>query len=250
MIATLRFVFLTALRDRLFAGLFTLVAIGFSLAIYLGDAALVEKGQTTVVYAGGAARTVLVLGLIVFQAFHIQRLYETREIEALLSRAISREMFIVAYWAGFALVAVILAAPIIALVFLFQWSTEGAAWWALSLILEVFIIMAFAMFAGITFEKAVPAVFGTLGFYVLARLMNFFLAISETTVLEGVNVVAIPLTDFISMLLPRLDLFAQTRWLVYGPGETDSLLILVGQAALYIPLLLGAAMFDLRRKRF
>ncbi|MEQ9109211.1 MAG: hypothetical protein RIF37_07825 [Rhodospirillaceae bacterium] len=250
MIATLRFVLLTALRDRLFAGLFALVAVGFAMAIYLGDAALVEKGQTTVVYAGGAARTILILGLIIFQAFHIQRLYETREIEAVLSRAISREAFIVAYWAGFALVAVLLAAPIIALVFLFQSSLEGAVWWALSLVLEAFIVIAFAMFAGITLEKAVPAVFATLGFYGLSRLMSFFMSISEGTTLDGINVITVPLSELVALLVPRLDLFAQTRWLVYGPGDIDSLVILIGQTVLYVGLLLFAAMFDLRRKRF
>lgn len=250
MIATLRFVLLTALRDRLFAGLFTLVAVGFALAIYLGDAALVEKGQTTVVYAGGAARTILVLGLIVFQAFHIQRLYETREIEAVLSRAISRERFIFAYWAGFAVVAVLLAAPIIALVMLFQLSFEGAVWWASSLVLEAFIVVAFAVFAGMTLEKAVPAVFATIGFYVLSRLMSFFLAISASTPVDGVNSIAVPLSDLMSLLVPRLDLFAQTRWLVYGPGAADSMTILVVQTVLYVSLLLFAAMFDLRRKRF
>lgn len=250
MIATLKFVLLTALRDRLFAGLFTLVAAGFALAIYLGDAALVEKGQTTVVYAGGAARTVLILGLIVFQAFHIQRLYETREIEAVLSRAISRDKFIFAYWAGFAVVAILLAAPIIVLVMLFQWSFEGAVWWALSLIFECFIVIAFAVFAGITLEKAVPAVFATVGFYILARLMSFFLAISASTPASGVNAIAVPLSEFIALLPPRLDLFAQTRWLVYGPGAVDSLWVLIFQTALYVPLLLLAAMFDLRRKRF
>ncbi len=250
MIATLRFVLLTAVRDRLFAGLFTMVAAGFAMAIYLGDAALVEKGQTTVVYAGGASRTLLILGLIVFQAFHIQRLYETREIEAILSRAISRDQFILAYWAGFALVAVLLAVPIIALVFLFQWSGEGAVWWAISLILECFIVVAFAIFAGVTLERAVPAVFATVGFYVLSRLMSFFLSISESTPREGINVITVPLSDFVSLLLPRLDLFAQTRWLVYGPGAQESLLILAGQAALYVPLLLFAATFDLRRKAF
>lgn len=250
MIATLRFVILTALRDRLFAGLFTLVAVGFALAIYLGDAALVEKGQTTVVYAGGAARTILVLGLIVFQAFHIQRLYETREIEAVLSRAISRERFIVAYWAGFAVVAVLLAAPIIALVMLFQLSLEGAIWWAVSLLFESFIVVAFAVFAGITLEKAVPAVFATIGFYTLSRLMSFFLSISASTPADGVNSITVPLSDLMSLLVPRLDLFAQTRWLVYGPGAIDSMTVLIAQTALYVSLLLFAAMFDLRRKRF
>lgn len=250
MIATLKFVLLTALRDRLFAGLFTLVAVGFAMAIYLGDAALVEKGQATVVYAGGAARTILILGLVIFQAFHIQRLYETREIEAVLSRALSRERFIVAYWAGFAVVALLLAAPIIALVMLFQSSFEGAIWWAVSLVLEAFIVIAFAVFAGITMEKAVPAVFATMGFYALSRLMSFFLAISASTPAAGINAITVPLSDMMSLLVPRLDLFAQTRWLVYGPGEIDSMLVLVAQAGLYVSLLLFAAMFDLRRKRF
>lgn len=250
MIATLKFVLLTALRDRLFAGLFTLVAAGFAMAIYLGDAALVEKGQTTVVYAGGATRMILILGLVIFQAFHIQRLYETREIEAVLSRAISRERFIVAYWGGFAVVALLLAAPIIALVMLFQSSLEGAIWWSVSLVLEALIVIAFAVFAGITMEKAVPAVFATVGFYALSRLMSFFLAISASTPAAGINAITVPLSDMMSLLVPRLDLFAQTRWLVYGPSDIDSMVVLVAQAVLYISLLLFAAMFDLRRKRF
>lgn len=250
MIATLRFVLLTALRDRLFAGLFTMVALGFALAIYLGDAALVEKGQTTVVYAGGAARTLLILGLIIFQAFHVQRLYETREIEAILSRAISRDQFILAYWAGFALVAVLLALPIIAFVMLFQWSGQGTVWWSLSLIMECFVVVAFAIFAGITLERAVPAVFATVGFYVLSRLMSFFLSISESTPREGINVITVPLSDFVALLLPRLDLFSQTRWLVYGPGAQESLTLLVVQTLVFVPLLLLAATFDLRRKTF
>lgn len=76
------------------------------------------------------------------------------------------------------------------------------------------------------------------------------MAISSGTPVDGVNIIAVPLSDLVALLVPRLDLFAQTRWLVYGPGPVDSMIVLGAQTLLYVALLLLAAMFDLRRKRF
>jgi hypothetical protein len=55
--------------------------------------------------------------------------------------------------------------------------------------------------------------------------------------------------DAVLLFVPRLDLFAQTQWLVYGPGQIE-LAYLGLQLALFLALVLAAASYDLGRKQF
>ncbi len=241
---------MTALRDRLFASLFVALALTLVIAAYLGSGALSEADRMTVVYAAGSARVVLTLGLTVFVSFHIERLYETRELEALLSRAISREAFIIAYWIGMAVVASIVLVPLAVVIFIFQLSIEGAAFWVTSVLLEGLVVMAFAIFCGVSMERAIPTIFATAGFYALARLVGFFTGIATQGTQSGINQVANPIMEYIGYLVPRLDLVGQTRWLIYGPEASWASLLIPAQMGVYIVLLLAAAVFDLRRKHF
>jgi ABC-type transport system involved in multi-copper enzyme maturation permease subunit len=202
------------------------------------------------VYAAGAARAVVVLGLSVFAGFHIERLYETREIEAILSRAISRPQFVLAYWLGLAVIAVFVVVPVALVIAVFQLSAIGTAYWAASLVLESLIVVGFALFAGLTFGRAIPTVFATLGFYALSRMVGELISLVELGRQGGVNRVANPIAETLALFVPRLDLFADTRWLVYGPDTGETLTIPVIQAAIYVPLLILAGTFDLRRKEF
>ncbi len=247
---TIRFVIVTALRDRLFASLLGLLGLTFGIAVYLGGGALTEAREMTAVYAAGSARVILVLGIIVFVAFHVERLYDSREIEAVLSRAISREKFVVAYWAGLAVMAVLLTLPVVAVIGYFGISPIGAAVWSMSIFFETLIMLAFALFCALTLERAIPTIFATVGFYALARLISFFTGIAAHGTQQGMNRVANPAVEVISYIIPRLDLAGQTRWLVYGPESSFITWMIVVQAAIYVPLLLLAAMFDLRRKHF
>jgi ABC-type transport system involved in multi-copper enzyme maturation permease subunit len=243
-------VIVTALRDRLFASLLGLLAITFGISAYLGGGAIAEAKEMTIVYAAGSARVILVLGIIVFVAFHVERLYDTREIEALLSRAISREKFVVAYWMGLAVIAVLLTAPVIALIGIFGISGVGAAIWSVSVFFETLIVLAFALFCALTLERSIPTIFATVGFYALARLISFFTGIADHGTQLGMNKLANPMVDALSYMIPRLDLAGQTRWLVYGSESHFVTGMIVLQAVIYVPLLLLAAMFDLRRKSF
>lgn len=247
---TIRFVVLTALRDRLFVALFAFLAITYSIAAYLGGGAVAEAEQMTVVYAAGAARYVLVLGLSVFVAFNIERLFETREIEAILSRAISREAFVFSYWLGIGAAALLILVPAVAVIFVFELSFQGAFFWAASVFMETLVVVAFAVFCGMTMERAIPTIFATIGFYVLARLIGVFTGIASGTGAAGTNQVANPIMEAIGYLVPRLDLAGQTQWLVYGLENKAVFALIALQATIYIPLLLAATMFDLRKKNF
>jgi hypothetical protein len=55
--------------------------------------------------------------------------------------------------------------------------------------------------------------------------------------------------DLVAVLLPDLDVFTQTGWLVYGGGMQD-LVPIVMQTVIYVGLLSAAALFDLYRKNF
>jgi hypothetical protein len=55
---------------------------------------------------------------------------------------------------------------------------------------------------------------------------------------------------FTSILLPRLDLFAKSSWLIYGVTDVEDWFIVPIQSMIYIPLLLLMAIFDFRRKQF
>lgn len=247
---TIRLILITALRDRLFASLIGLELVVLVISLMLGGAMIFEVQEAALTFAAGAARLAIILGLTVFAAFHVERLYTTREIEAILSRTISRGRFMFAYWAGLVIAAILMTLPVIAFMAVFHISWAGVFWWSAALILECCIVLAFVLFAAVTLERAIPAFFATMGFYILGRLLSFLLGISTHGAQNGVNAVANPIFEAIAMTVPRLDLFSQARWLVYGPAAQEPLFWIPIQALIYVPLLLAAASLDLNRKNF
>jgi Cu-processing system permease protein len=247
---TIRFVVLVALRDRLFVSLYALLAAMVGISAYVGDTALFEAAETTAVVAAGAVRVILALGLTVFVAITLERIYESREIEVVLSRSMSRSTLIGALAVGFGLVGLVLVLPVGLIVAVFAPSAIGSVVWTASLVGEVLILVSFAIFAGISLERAMPTIFATLGFYALSRLMSLFIGIATTGKQSGANAVANPVIDAIALVVPRLDLFVQSQWLIYEPDLTMIVWLMLAQTIVYVCLLLGAAAFDLHRKQF
>lgn len=247
--ATIRLVVLTAVRDRLLAGLFVLLFAAAALSIFFGGAAVSEQLQLAITFAAATGRLVLVAGLTIFTGFHVQALFETREIEAILSRSISRARFVLAYWLGLSLLAFILAGAFGIFVSCAVGLSAGSLLWAASLVAECMIVVAVVLFASLMLERATTAVMFTLGFYALARLMGFFVGIRETVERSFVTVVTERAFDLIVLFIPRLDLFAQTRWLLYRPDPVTTHFIGL-EIPLFLALVLGAAIFDLRRRQF
>lgn len=252
MLTSIRYILLCALRDRLFIGLVAGVALAASISALLGSTAFLEEREMALAFAGAAARLILVIGLTVFVCFHIRSAFDTREIDVMLSRPLSRPQLVVAYWLGFATVASLLVLPTaLVMAVIGPLSREGFAGWSASLLLETWLVVALALFASLALRSAVTSVMTCLGFYVLSRMMAYFAMASETFrdgdpwlaaagwALEGV-----------STLIPRLDFFGKTEWLVYGFTAAAEWRLFLTQALVYIPLLLLAAIVDFRRKQF
>lgn len=251
----IRYILLTARRDWLFGGVLVLIAVLYGLASFMGSTALVEQYYMAMAYFSGSSRIVLVVGMIVFICFHMRRSFDHREIEAILSKPISRVQFLVAYWVAFTILSVGTTLPVVAVLgLLYTPDYVGLLYWSISLIAEIALVTAFTLLASLILRSAVAAVLASLAFYFVARLIGFFLAaIQQETSLMGGGILG-QITEgillVISTALPRLDMFAKSAWLIYGVAEAHDIWIFAVQSGVYIFLLMAMAIFDFKRKQF
>ncbi len=252
MLTNIRYILLTALRDWLFIGLLIGVLLATAISATLGSTAFLEEKEMTLTFASGASRIILMVGLIVFVCFHIRNAFDTKEIDVILSRPISRSNLVIAYWLGFAFVGFLLTVPVLAIIGLIgvnSWS--GFSGWGLSLLLETFLVVALALFSAFTLKSAVTSVVACMGFYVLSRMMAFFVVTAESGMFEQSKFMVLKYAlKGISIIVPRLDFFAKSQWLVYGFDSSRDWMLFVAQAAIFVPLLLLASIADFRRKQF
>jgi hypothetical protein len=161
---------------------------------------------------------------------------------------------VLSYWLGFAVVATLLVLPTIVLVALLGvLNTTGMMLWALSLLLESWLVVSIALFAALTLRSGVATVLSSLAIYALSRMMGFFVATTKSGMLfttEDVNIGAQGLMNAISTIVPRLDFYAKSSWLIYGAKSYEDLTLFLIQSAVFIPLLVMASILDFKRKQF
>ncbi len=252
---TIRYVVLTAIRDWLFVAILGALVIAVFLSHFLASTVLIEKEQMLSSFTASSARLVLVVGMIVFICFNVRRAFENKEIDLMLSRPISRASFIFSYWIGFSVVALaMLSALGLYMAFFYKYNYVGLSIWISSMAFEIFIVTAFSLFAAVILKSSVSAVLLSFGFYIVSRLVGFFsYAIDRYSNLDfkTFDFYSQKIIWLISYLMPRLDLFAQSKWLVYGADlvNTDWQIPIL-QSLIYIPLLLSMAIIDFTRKQF
>jgi ABC-type transport system involved in multi-copper enzyme maturation permease subunit len=252
---------LTALRDWLYLGIYLLVILAFGFSIFLGDTAVVEQSNMSIAFIGGATRMVVIIGLILFVCFHIRRSFDNKDIELMLTKPISRVEFIISYYISLAILAGTVIFPILMLIYLlvasgYLWgnSSIGIFYWGISLYFESLIVIGFAFFASLILSSAVSSTLVTFAFYFLTRILGFFL-VSINNPASTLNSSLIGKysqkgLELLSLLFPRLDMFAKSEWLVYGVSEYDQYLLFLSMSFIYIPLLVTMATYDFVRKQF
>lgn len=248
-----RYILMTAQRDSLFLGLAISIVFASYLAFFLGTTAVVEEGQASIVYAAGISRIILILGLVIFVAFHIRRSFENREIDLMLVHPISREKFIISYLIGYGMIALffVLFTGLLLYGFAYfaglQQNIEGLAIWVGSVLLEAIIMSSLAMTASLILRSTVISVLLSLGFYVLSRMAGFILLIVYKPGNEGFSS---DIFAHISKFIPRMDFFGKTEWLLYGYKTNEEVYLFLAQAAIYITLLAAIAIYDFKKKEF
>lgn len=228
------------------------LVLGASLSLFLGGAALIEKSEFSRVFAAGGLRITGLICLVLFVVSHVRRSFETRDVDYLLSRPVGRVSFILSHAAAFSLLGVLIAASVALAV----WSTSHAtpdkafALWGLSLAAEYVMMANAALFFAMVLPGVASGAMAAFGLYVLARLMGQLLGIAAAGLsFPGAGPLTI-LLKVISILVPRLDLMAQSSWLVYGLDPSTGFGFVLLQMAVFSALVVCAAAVDLVRRQF
>jgi ABC-type transport system involved in multi-copper enzyme maturation permease subunit len=250
----IKYVLTAALRDRLALSLLVFVIVMACLSVFLGSSSVIEADQFALVFVGGSLRIAGVIGLILFAVFYIRRCFDNKDVEFLLSRPISRASFIFSHAAAFSILSVFIAITVFLTICLIAPHSIGAGHglWFVSLLVEYIIITNVAFFFSMVLTSSVSSTLAVFGLYAMARMMGTLLGIAD----EGIRYTSLEaagiLFQIVSIIVPRLDLMAQTSWLLYGVGADNSVsyIFILLQGIVFVPLVLCAALIDLKRRQF
>jgi ABC-type Na+ efflux pump permease subunit len=247
-----RYTLLEALRTRLPAFSLVVLALLVAAGFFVEHIAIIEGARFRTGFYAAAARwaTVFIVALHVIAA--VARELDDKVLDVVLALDLPRSHYVLGRLAGFAAVAAIVAA---AACVPLAWSVPAGALaqWGISLAVELAIVAALALFCAITFNQPVPAAGFVAAFYVLARALAAMRLISANPVADADTLshqVARFFVEGIALVLPGLEGWTRTDWLVNQPAAWATVAVIVAQGALYVALLAGAAMFDLHRKNF
>ena len=265
------YILTAALRDKLVMTLMLMILLGAGVSVFLGSSGVTEQESFAVVFGAGGLRFLGVLGIVLFVSFYMRRSFETKEVEFLLSRPISRMRFLFSHAFAFGVISLAVTAAVVAAVFfLGKPNTGGLIVWGLSIASENVIIASTALFFSMVLSSAAGAALATLGFYVLCRLIGMLIGIAAQPPENMAFALLNNLMDVVSVIVPRLDMMGQTSWLVYGVEGAGGIALdekasayavamvdtlgvpgfILAQGAAFVALLLAAAAFDFARREF
>jgi len=247
-----RYTLLEAMRTRLpqlvLSAIVLLVAAGF----FVQEIAVTESARLqTGFYAATMRLTgVFITGLYVLSS--VTREFNDKGLDVMLALDLPRSHYILGKLTGFLVIGALIGFAVsIPLAFL---ATPGAALqWGLSLAFELAIVVALSLFCVVTFSQLMPAASFVLAFYLLARALTA-IRLMGAHPLAGADTLSHQLVSMmmegLALVMPALDAWTQTAWLVNRQAEWLDIGALAGQSALYVALLAGATMFDFYRKNF
>ncbi len=247
----IQYVLTAAVRDKLIVSLIVLFILAASLSVFFGSSAVTEQDQFTLVFAGSTIRLCGVMGLVLFVVFFMRRSFDSKDVEFLLSRPVGRVEYLLSYAAAFSLIGALTGMSQGVAMYILgpHLFSQGTALWIVSIIIENIIIMNVALFFAMFFASAASAAMSTFAFYVLGRMMGQLLGIIDTNKADASEAMEFTM-QVVSVLMPRLDLLGQSSWLVYQPDVQTNIAFVIIQGAVFVSLVLSAALLDLLKRQF
>jgi hypothetical protein len=250
-IATLaRFTLLEAARTRLAWVFLTALLLVFAAAYFMHQLAITESTRMLIAFSAAATRIVAVFVLSLFVLTSLVREFNDKGLELTLSFDLRRADYVIGRFAGFAAIAFAMAL-MAGLPQMLLAPFDAALQWTCSLAFELVMVAALSIFSILTFTHLMPAASFIAGFYLLARAISGLRLISANPIVGAdspSNQVMAKLIDAFALVLPSLDRFTQSAWLLDGSGGWQTLSNCAAQAIIYTSLLIAAAMFDFYRR--
>lgn len=247
-----KYIIKAAVYDKLLWSIVGIAAIVFSLSVFFGASAVIEQDQFSIAFMAYGFRLFGVLALCLFVIGFVRRSFDARDIEYLLSRPIGRIEFVFTHAMAFSFLAVFCAFFLGATLCVISSGNLSAGffiWWA-SLAVEFIIMANVAMFFSFVVSSATACTIVVFAFYLLSRLMGEILGILAKGAAGGVMKVLSYAMETISILIPRLDLMAQTKWIVYKTVPEISIAFVLLQAVVFVALIVFATSIDMKRRQF
>lgn len=252
MLTIARYTLIEALRSRLLWVALLALALLFSGGLFVREVSLMEALRGQIAFTAATVRIACVFLLSLFVIASMSREQQDGSVEFVLAHDVSRSAYLVGKLTGFVVIATALAAIAGIGIAVIAPGPASVAW-TVTLALELCIVAAVALFSAVAFRQITPAMSFVMAFYLLARAINAMALISYSGLIstrDGAERVLIAATDWIALILPRLDLFANTQWLLGEPARAGQWLFVVGQTFVYVSLIMAATLFDFHRKHF
>jgi hypothetical protein len=246
-----RYTLLEAWRTRLpWLALVILIAV-CAASLFVKAIAITETLRLQVAFIAAVLRVAMVFIAGLYAIAATVRESNDKGMDLALSLDLPRAAWLLGKLGGFCLVAAGLAwAATIPLLVLAPWPQALA--WGVSLMLELWIVIALALFCITTFNQLMPAASLVLAFYLLARSITAIRLIAASPLSDVGGGIGYHIMNgavkAIAFVVPAFDHYTQTAWLVNGTHP--ALGSIVVQSAIYIALLAAAALFDFYRKNF
>jgi len=247
-----KYTFFEALKNRLFAIMIIGLVCVFGLIEFVGELAITESGQ---IQAGITALIIRLFAVFITCLFVITsmvREFNDKTLDVLLSFPVSRQTYYYAKLLGFLVLAIFIVV-LVSLLLLFYSDAIQVMLWSFSLLCELLILISLCILFLFTFGSITSAFTTVIAFYLLARSMDSIRLISESPLLETTSFSQTFidfLVDAIAYVLPGLNQYARTEWLVYETGSVSDLYPVLVQTVIYTVLISAAALFDFYRKNF
>ena len=256
-----RFTWSEALHSRFLWLTLGLIALCSLCSIFLAQLAILETSQFQAGILGGLLRLVAGVLVCMFSVASLVNERNDRTLDLMLSRAVTRWQYVLGKFLGFALPSLLVALACGFTVLPFS-SFVATAIWTLSLLLELFLLLAASLFFTLAIGQFVGSLALLFCFYLLARSLSAMRIIAHHPLNESAlsGSISSVVLDGLAYLLPPLDRLTQSAWLAYGGTDSemqrsltsaDGLLGLAQlglQCLLFTMLLLCATLVDFYRR--
>lgn len=241
-----------AIRDRLFWSVAAAIIVVFCLAYFFGSTTVNEGTNFAIVFTAFGARFFGVVSLVLFTVNYIRRSFDAREIDFLLSRPIGRVGFVLTHAAAFSTLAAVTAFLLGGLVAYLERENlnDGILLWWFSIGIEFIIMANVAMFFAFVMKSPTACALIVFAFYLLTRVIGQLHGIISQSEGAGLMRLASKTMEFISIFLPRLDLFGQTKWILYQVPEAISYGFIASQGIIFCAVVICATVIDMKRRQF
>ncbi|MBF0368690.1 MAG: ABC transporter permease [Magnetococcales bacterium] len=245
-----RYTALEGWKNR-FLWIVTVVVLGgFMLAEFAGTLALTEVKEIQSAILGAYLRlgAVILTSLVVLNS--LVRELNDKGLELILSLPIPRGSYFFGKLIGYTFTVLTMVTLFSAALLPYS-AGEMVLFWGISLLAELLIVIALCLLTLLTFNQVTPAFSAVLAIYLLSRSITSLQQVGQGPIMGSNSLWMQFMNEMIgaiALVLPGLDRFTQTEWLVYGTGSWLEIQHIFGQTVIYLALLCGAALFDLYRK--